>query len=454
MVITAAMMMVLLGILALSMDMGYVLSGRTQLQNGVDSAARAAASGLRAAIEPGAGYSYQDASIIKPLAKRYASLNTVRRYPSVKTTDTAHYPDGLKDDPNNAILLNDGDIQIQHDAQPPRVIIKHRLDQDPNIAPPASGVDPGSYNNQRQRGKIPTIFAGIFGVEAVGIGAGAIGTVIPVEGGSGLISGGWRPLLLPDTYFNASNQVLAYGELSHPVPDATAGDYYRSRYAGGAHDVAPFIDGSVRDLVTSIRDAKGTSELRPSGGTNLLAQPITIKSSDWRLVDFNTSYPGTVQVFSGFPGFEIKAQISNGYNGYVRVGDMVTVYAKGDPIYASGNVLTPLRDLAFNNGMPDFIHDSKLTTYGYVESDFYPTPNTHLRVIPVMLCSPIYLAQHQDDVQYRVTNIGAFFLQSVSTTGDLTGYFVREVFVGGLPLQAQNEVTNRNLLPVSVRVLQ
>src|SRR5438132_7753480 len=111
------------------------------------------------------------------------------------------------------------------------------------------------------------------------------------------------------------------------------------------------------------------------------------------------------------------------------MGDNVTVYAKGNSIYASGTVLTTLQDLATNNGTPDFIDDYKLATYGYVESTNYLTPNTHLQVIPVLLCSPIYLAQHPNDVQYRVTNIGAFFLKTVNTNGDLTGYFVREVFV-------------------------
>ncbi len=113
-IITSAMILVLLGILALSIDMGYVLTGRTQLQNAVDAAARAAASGLHAAIEP-VGYSQQDNQIIKPLAIKYASLNSVRRYPSVKTQDLNTYPEGLKEDPNNSIKLNDGDIDIKHE---------------------------------------------------------------------------------------------------------------------------------------------------------------------------------------------------------------------------------------------------------------------------------------------------------------------------------------------------
>lgn len=437
-VITAAMMLVLLGILALSMDMGYVLTGRTQLQNGIDAAARAAASGLHVAIEPGVGYSHQDSFIIRPLAKKYAGLNSVRRYPSVKTDDTNHYPEGLKDDPNNAILLDDGDIAIKHEMQPPRVIIKHRLDQDP----PAGGGDPASYNTQRQRGKIPTIFAGIFGVEAVGIGAAAIGTVVPVEGGTGLISGGWRPILLPDTYFDAAGQVWAYGErVSHPLPDQV-GDYYRSRFAGGTYSSFPFVDGSGAD-VTSIRDAKFSSELRSNGGKNLLAQPITIKGTDWRLVDFNTSYPGTVATY-----ITSLLQIDSGYSGYVRVGDSVTVYA------SNASAISKLQGY-LSNYSGDGFDQTTLSTYGYVVSGIsnrFKTANTHPQIIPVLLCDPLDLAKHPSQTQYQVTNVGAFFLTAVNLNGDLTGYFVREIVVGGLTLQS--EVTDHKLLPVAVRVLQ
>ncbi len=441
-IITSAMILVLLGILALSIDMGYVLTGRTQLQNGVDAAARAAAAGLHAAIESGAGYSQQDNAIIKPLAIKYAGLNSVRRYPSVKTEDTEHYPEGLKEDPNNAIKLDGGDIEIKHDLQPPRVIIRHRLDQDPNTAP--AGETPAGYDTRRQRGRIPTIFAGIFGVDAIGVGAGAIGTVIPVEGGAGLISGGWRPLLLPDTYFDAAGQVWAYGErVSHPLPDQ-AGDYYRSRFAGSTHSGLYFVDGSGSE-VTSIRDAKFSNELRSHGGNNLLAQPITIKRGDWRVVDFRTSYPTTVM-----PNVTPGLQIANGYGGYVRVGNDVTVYTTGAAEYDS--VKSKLQEYLSDYAADNF-DGTALSTYGYVTSSQYQTANTHPQIIPVLLCDPLDLARDPGNKkQYQVTNFGAFFLTSVNANGDLTGYFVREVLVGGLTLQS--DVTDSKLLPVTVQVLR
>ena len=460
MLLTVLVLMVMVGMLALSIDFGYVLSGRTQLQSAIDAAALAAAPGMHAAIEPGGGYSHQKDNIIKPLAIKYAAANTVGRYKCLELNDKGECK---TPDPNNAIMLDPSEIVPYLEGALPRVVVKHVLDQDPFGAAPGPGASQGdkdAYDAQRRRGKLPTIFAQAFGLTSMSVSAGAVATLIPVEGGTGLISGGWRPLLIPDTYFDSTGQVWAYGETGHPLPQRAQNDYYRSRFAGGAHNGLPFVDGgSPQVAVTSIRDTKSQNDLRAYGGKNLLAQRITIKGGDWRLVDFKATYPNTVADDDPqYPGFELIKQISGGgYNGYVRVGDLVKVYPKGNAVYGADDPMVVKRsfDILSRSFDIGFNYEGTLENYGYVKSTKYPSANTHVQVIPVLLCNPFDFAENPNLAEYRVTNIGAFFLQSADpNTGDLTGYFLREVLVGGLPLKAQNDVNDRSLLPVAVRLLR
>jgi hypothetical protein len=448
--ITSAVILVLLGFLALSIDVGYVLSGRVQLQNGLDSAALAAAAGMRVAIEPGGSTNHQDSQIITPLAKKFAGFHQVRRYAPVATDDLNQYPDGLKPDPDEFISLDDSDIEIDHSATPPRVKITHRLTPDAPV---------------RSRRAIPTIFANIFGfevngtrigLESIGVGAGAIGSLLPADGGTGMFSGCWRPLMIPDTFFDSSNNVWFFGDPAHPVPDASLGDYYRSRFAGGSRSTFPFVDGAAGGLVTSIRDTKNRNDLKLNGGNNLIGQPVLIKAGDYRVVNFAASYPGTVPSFST-PSFQI---FNGGYCGNVRVGDEVTVAIPSSPTVINDSlyhsVIIQLIRLKENDQTLDFLDLTKLLNYSYVTSALFPVLNSNPRIIPVLLCDPFYFQQNKfTATQYKITNIGALFLFDVTATGDITGYFVRELVSGGLPLQPQNSaVPDSNSLPAAVRLIR
>src|SRR5262245_5785184 len=98
----------LIGILALSVDVGFIFSFRTQYQNGIEAAALAGATGLRVAIEDGGSMPQQE-SLVKDLAVRYAGLNQVRRYAETN---------------RNFIELNPGAVKVdapQQDQQFPTV---------------------------------------------------------------------------------------------------------------------------------------------------------------------------------------------------------------------------------------------------------------------------------------------------------------------------------------------
>ncbi len=428
--ITSAVIMALIAMLALSIDLGYVLSRRSQLQGGLDAAALAAAAGLRAAIEPAGSHLEQD-KIVRELAKKYASYNQVHRYGALTNDQGEPVPN-----PANNISLSDADIVPEHEAQPPRVRITHHL-------------------------SIPTIFASIFGFSSIDVSAGSVASTMPVDGGTGMISGCWRPLLLPDTFFDAEGQVWAVGQRpTYPWPDR-AGDYYRSRFAtsSGPRSGFPFVDswtGTAGAEITSIRDAKTSNELKLNGGKNLIGwQPILLRPGDWRLVDFATTYPGSVQGLEAEPWYQIKF----GHCWSIRVGEEVEVHPlpvpPGTPLYGApkyGDAL--LLGLLWLRNEPAYggIIDIQLG-FHYVSSLNYKTANTNPRIIPVLLCDPMELVRRPFESRYRVTNIGAFFVDLVSPAGDLGGFFVRELVVGGLPLQPENsQVTDPNLLPASVQI--
>ena len=427
--ITSVTVLVLIGMVALSIDLGYVLSGRGQLKNGIDSAALAGAAGLRSAIEAPGVHTEKVEENIKPLAIQLAAENEVRRFAPVETPDRVTYPDGLKPNPANKIQLSRNDIQHIANTEPPQVVVTHSL-----------------------KDGMGTIFADIFGFSSIGLSAAATASLVPVEGGAGMISGCWRPLLLPDTYFDQFNDVWVIGngaEGQRPSPAfPTTGDYYRSRFAGSAYSGSPYVEavtGSTpRELITSLRDAKDTSFLKVNNGKNLIGQRVAFAPGSYRVIDFANSAEKVPGGLESDPNYLIR----NGFCRTFKVGDLVTVYpfAEGSPLYQT--FYTTLSDFASNNDI--------LRSCSYcVKSSNYSAPNTHPRIIPVLLCSPFEMVDQtrKTQTQYRVTNFGAFFLES-AVGGVLKGYFVREIVVGGVPLAAGNNVADSSLLPASVRLVK
>lgn len=416
--LAAIAVLFIVGVMVLAIDLGYVLSVRGQLQNGIDAAALAGVAGLRAAIEPGGATTEQD-RLVRELAKNFAGRNYIRTADQIQN-----------------LRLDETDISADP-LNPLRIVVTRRV-------------------------SAPLIFAGSFGLTAISVSAGAVGTVTPVDGGTGIISGCWRPLLLPDTFFDANGQVWAVGgtdfsnyaqavRAGAKLP-TLAGDYYRSRFAttSGVRSVYPFVGGfnggAVGTGVTSLRDTRVREDLKIYGGTNLIAQPIQFLPSDYRVIDFTGAGDAVALYDQAFSGVCTS----------VRVGQQVRVFSPADAA-AYSQVSYGLADLWFNSmtNPSDTISTSEFQTYRYIKSNAYPSPNTHPRIVPVLLFNPLELVNNPNAEYLTVTNVGAFYLDLAGAGNPkLYGYFFREVMIGGLPLEQANAVpdANRALLPAMVQL--
>jgi hypothetical protein len=428
--LAAVAILVLVGMMVLAVDLGYLLGVRGQLQNGVDAAALAAAAGLRASVQPtGSAFGTQQEVIVRDLAKDFAARNSLRLASQV-----------------TPITLDNSDITYDP-ADPRRVVVKHRV-------------------------TAPTVFATLFGQEAINISAGAVGAVVAVDGATGAVSGCWRPILLPDTFFDASNQVWAVGgrpaflqqywgavRFGAELPNQP-GDYYRSRFAAlsGPRSGYPFVAqvNSLGPAVTGVRDTQTAADLKENNGSNLIASPINFRPpavnlsrlGDYRVVNFEASGLGSVSP-TGVYSQALKGACLN-----LQVGQQLRVYAPTD-LSAYEQLSYGLADLHYNSSSGDQINQTLFQSHRYVKSTLYPTPNTHPRIIPVLLFNPFELVNNPNASTLTVTNIGALYLDLAgSGNPNIYGYFVREVAIGGRPLQAANAVAPANvpLLPVAVQL--
>ncbi len=437
--------LVVVGMLALSVDVGYLMNGRGQLQNIVDAAALAGAQGLRTAIEP-AGATAQQTLIVRKLAKDFALFNPIRR------------ADGL-----SGLVLPDDDVLIEYPAnypvQPARVIVKHRT-------------------------ALPTIFGNVFGIASMNVSAVAIASTSVIDGGTGFVSGCWRPIMIPDAFYDQNNvpwavsgtanfsdgsvspartaDVIQSYPNSNPVPDPSLalqpGDVYISRFASlnagsnrnqNTNFLQSVTTGTPLGEATSIRDADNLVELKAAGGRNLMGQRIRLRKDDWRIVNFATS-----GITGDFPTNPVE-QIQRGCCAPIRVGQLVQVFTPTDDnigVYQNftQQLITYFDSLVGTGGLITPASNQ----YKFAQTQNYPTPNANPRVIPVLMCSPIQFSLSRNIGQFYVTNIGAFFLEQVLSDGSIVGTFVREVVTGGMPLEPQNEVPNRDLLPVSVHLVR
>lgn len=435
--LAAVAVLALVGIMVLAVDLGYLLSVRGQLQNGVDAGALAAAAALRVAIEPTGTTTEQD-RLVRAFAQKYAALNYL------STTDQIR-----------SVNLASSDITLNDSTDPPRVVVRHRLCT-PGCSDPA----------------VPTIFAAGFNLPSVNMSAAAVGAVTPVDGGTGMISGCWRPLLLPDTFFDANGSVWAVSGTGlgataarpgNPFPNLS-GDYYRSRFAttGGARTLYPFVDSwsGARAAVTSIRDARTSQELKLSNGSVLLGQLINFRPSS--LTSCNPAVPATLSDyrvidFAASPGFtnitpsDLESQAREGVCTSIRVGQQVRVYSPCDtaPYEAVSDGLASLWLSSDAHSTAEF------NTYHYVTSANFPTPNTHPRLIPVLLFNPYDLINNPGAEFLTITNVGVLYVyNAVGGNPNIYGYFMREVVTGGMNVQPQNAVppANNALLPMAVQL--
>lgn len=433
MVLTTVMILAMVGILALAVDLGFLFSARNQLQNGIDAATLAAGAGLRVTIEadPTAP---QQRLIAQQLAIQYAGYNQLRRYPD---------PDPSGNQPNaNNISIEASEVTFPAGGDLPQVRVATAKD-------------------------VPLLFAGVFGFNNINMGAAATASLLPVDGGTGTMGSGtsigggcWRPLFLPDTFFDSSDRVMMVG------PDASGsprlpnqdGDYYRSRFAAGARNTYPFVDsfsGGPGSFVTGLRDTQSQADI---GTVTIMGLQTSFSPSYYFIADFSALPRSTYDVLS-------VGDLANfGYCGKIRVGDDIPVYPRNDPAY--DQVRIGLLALQYRTIGVDSIDVVTEALFHYVTSSSFPGPNTHGAIIPVLLYNPMIWKSGAPSVTtLRVTNIGLFFLKNVTPNGDLEGYFVREIISGGTPIDSPNMAGDscsttqycnfkRSWLPMTVQLLR
>lgn len=429
MVLTSVMIMGMVGLLALAIDLGFLFSAKNQFQNGIDAAALAAGTGLHVTIEadPAAP---QQTLVAQGLAVQFAGYNQVRRYAD---------PDPDSGQPNaNDIVLPAGNVTVDTSSDIPKVQINMSL-------------------------QTPLLFAGIFGFNSMNMAVTTTASLLPVDGGTGTMGSGtstgggcWRPLMLPDTFYDVTNTPIIVGtNIGGQRVPTQLGDYYRSRFAAGARNAYPFVDSFAAGgaSVTSLRDTHLQAEM---GTKTIMGQEITFDHNYFWIANFSGLPRATFDVLS-------VGDIANfGYCGKIRVGDDVPVYPLTD-VATYDQVRTGLLALKYRTLDSDSIDATLEALYRYVKSSSYPGPNTHGAIIPVLFYNPIVWkdpATVGSINTLKVTNIGLFFLKDVQPNGDIRGFFVREIFAGGTPIDSTNMMADsapsfkRSWLPMSVQLLK
>jgi Flp pilus assembly protein TadG len=438
MMLTALMITVMIGFLSLSIDLGFAFSSRHQFQNGLDAAALAGAAAMRLTVES-AEAGPQQLSVAQQQAIDYAKLNQVRRYADPGKDDNS---------PNaNNIVIGNGNIAVTAKNQG-------------NFDFPQVKVDANI--------PVPTLFAGMFGLNGFTVSAASTASVVPVDGGTGTPGAGkpggggcWSPIMIPDTFFDSSDNVHWVGDPNRGSDEwpTQFGDYYRSRFAAGARNAPPYVDavnGGVGSYVTGLRDTAILDDINLN--KTVMGRYIEIKPAHYRIAKLSNLPPLSAFGLS-VSGYSVGDFARNGYCGQIRVGLEMEIYDRNDlTVYDQAKLgLQALKSNTLDN---DFLDLQLLNNYRYIKTSSYPGPNTHAMVVPVMMFSPVDVARNQDVTSLRVTNIGMFFMQEVRDDGTLYGFFVREIVAGGVPVEPGNLQTDsvpafkRSWLPMSVQLLK
>ena len=264
-VLAAAMMVVLAAFLAFAIDMGYLVSTRTELQRSADAAVLAAAWELIDEGAPsGAPLSAEAISNTRSRAVEYAALNAVGGYsPTV-------------------------DINASNDANGDVVIGYLASFTDLNASMDYS--DPTQYNAIRvrvqrsnaQNGQIPLFFASIFGVDGgdvqaeayAGVMSNIIGFRPPADGRSlsilplAMDEYTWNEMLAgnadDDYSWDEGTQTISPGSDGIPEMNLYPGD---TGAAGnrGTIDIGG-SDNSTADITRQITDGISPEDLEHHGG--------------------------------------------------------------------------------------------------------------------------------------------------------------------------------------------
>ena len=419
MMLTVLVLIAMLGMLALSIDVGYVLNARTQLQSAMDASALAGAVNLRVTIEQGISPAPERDRLVKDAAKRFAAFNPV----GVST-----------DAERNKVTLGEGDVVVRN----------------------ASGVDETQEILIRTTKEVPLFFGELFGFSTMNVSAGAIASTVPVDGGTGSLSQCWRPLLLPDTFFDKTNNVHWIGDGQRPeLPKPEDGDYYRSRFAVAGRNAVPYVDtrGGDGGWVTGLRDAQVMQDILTN--KTVMGTAVRFALAGYFIADF-TSLPRTT-----FDVLPLSLQAKSGFCGRIRVGDEIAVYSSANAT-AYTQVAQNLQQYMLENAeVPDAAAQTQYRYITSIRGELGYQPNTHPRIVPVLFFNPMELLNRNSVTRLRVTNIGLLYLESVDATGDnLRGFFVRETFAEGSPVAQANLSSDsyprfrRSWLPTAPRLVR
>jgi hypothetical protein len=195
-----------------------------------------------------------------------------------------------------------------------------------------------------------------------------------------------------------------------------------------------------------LRDTELASEV---GVRTIMGMNVTFLRDYYFVADFSGLPRATA------PTLNAGDLATFGYCGEIRVGDDIPVYPRTN-IALYDQVRIGLQSLKLNTN--DIIDDNLRINYKYIKSASFPGPNTHAAIIPVLLYDPFLV--NSNPTVLRVTNIGLFFLDSVSPDGTLTGSFVREIFASGTPISSANfgsnsgDIFRKEWLPMSVQLLK
>ena len=445
-ILTAVTLVVVLGMAALAIDAGYLLNGKAELQNALDSAALAAVTQTHVVIPltpSKVDYDQKQIELIKQYAEKFAELNEVRRNSSGSNKVDLN--------PATDIDLKDRNVEL------PRITVTSQV-------------------------ALPTFFAGVLGFNGITVSARSEARLVAVDGGTGTISGGgvnidvstnkpgdvvtggWRPLLIPDTYFDNNGQVrrLIFNQNITPleIPEPPDGSWYRSRFASASatyllvdlwQSNAPAVPGMPASPdVTSLRDTFYSVDIL----NNIMGSVISLNGriGEYRVVDL----AGTQDVI------DAATYAYSGYARQVQVGNQVRVF----PVTGNEPVFYRLRDLR-NDAIKtpyDGASGGALEKYGYLSTVCsgcrFTAPNTHPLIIPVLLCNPFefyrrYKGYISDSAPMTVTNIGVLFIETAGFDGDIQGRFIREVITGGTqPVPNSIPSAQQRLLPVSARLVR
>jgi hypothetical protein len=320
----------------------------------------------------------------------------------------------------------------------------------------------------------PLFFGGIFGVTQVRVNAGSVASLFPVDGGTGTVGACWRPIFLPDTFFDAGGRIHYAGDPARAplsrLPNQR-GDYYRSRFAVGARFTEPFKDGAATPAspVTGLHDTQDLSEVGVQ--TLMGVMNVAFTSRQFFIPKLDT----LTKTAAFDPSVRNFANV--GYCGRIRVHDPLNP-TKGYeiPVYRRSETATyddlksGLDALYSRTVSLDPINTQLKSDYRYITSSTYPDPNSHAAIIPVLLFDPFVLNNDPDQItMLKVTNFGLFFLDRVAQTTDadgnrivtIEGLFVREIMTGGTPISLVNFSPNdlgdsfrRRWLPMSAQLMR